>query len=126
MRTPNAGAPATGSETERTDGSAGVRLECSAMNPRGRHPVSQFLALAVLSVALAGAFVVGAAVFAVLFAIFVIGYLVSAAIAYWRLGRVRERAIYVDHLERAGYIEGEFQVVRAIADVAPRRPGGAP
>jgi hypothetical protein len=95
------------------------------MNPRGRHPIAQFLALAVLSVALAGAFVVAAAVFVALFVVFVIGYLVALAHAYWRLGRVRERAVYVEHLERAGFIEGELHL-QAIADAAPRGPGGAP
>ena len=95
------------------------------MNPRGRHPIAQFLALAVLSVALAGTFFVGAAVFIMLFAIFVIGYLVSLAHAYWRLGRIRDRAVYVDHPEQVGFIDGEFEVIEAIADAAPRGPGGS-
>lgn len=125
-RTPSTAAPTTGGETQSTAGLVDVRLECSAMNPPGRHPIAQFLALAVLSVALVGAFIVGAAVFAVLFALFVIGYLVTAAQAYWRLDRVRERAAYVHHAGRIDYIEGEVEVVQVIADAAPRGPGGAP
>ena len=56
-----------------------------------RNPIARSLALAVLGVALVGAAIMGAAVFAALLGLFVIGYLVSLADAWFRLFRVRRR-----------------------------------
>jgi hypothetical protein len=85
------------------------------------------LALAVLGVALAGAFVRGAVVFAVLFGVFIVGYLVSLAHAWWRLHRMRRRASYIDlpqaESAMAGYVEAEL--VEITADAARRGSGGA-
>ena len=122
---PNAGAPPIGVETERTKRPAGVRLECSAMNSRGRNPVAQSLALAVLGVALLGALILGAAVLAVLFVVFVAGYVITFAHAYARLLRLRNRAAYVDRLPRSGYIDAEFAVAEAVGDAGRPGSGGA-
>jgi len=97
-----------------------------------RNPVARSLALAVLAVALAGAAIMGAVVFAVLLGIFVVGYLVSHAHAWWRLFRARHRAVAVVQPQppaakadyKADYIEGAYQVVEAAVDAAPRGPGG--
>jgi hypothetical protein len=95
------------------------------MHSPGRNPIAQSLALAVLGVALVGALVLGAVVFAVLFGVFVAGYLVSLAHAWWRLRRIRRRAAYVDGPEPVGFIEGDFEVVEVTADAARRGSGGA-
>jgi len=95
-----------------------------------RNPVARSLALAVLAVALAGAAIMGAVVFAVLLGIFVVGYLVSLAHAWWRLFRARRRGVDVARPEppaaNPDYIEGVYQVqvVEAAVDAAPRGPGG--
>lgn len=96
------------------------------MNSPGRHPILQSLALAVLGVALVSALIVGAAVFAALFGVFLVGYLVSLAYAYWRLRRVRRRGAYVDFgrpASPAEYIDAEFQVVEVTVDAARRGSG---
>jgi hypothetical protein len=99
------------------------------MNSPGRHPIAQSLALAVLGVALVGALIVGAVVFAALLGVFIVGYLVSLAYAYWRLLRLRRRAAYVDRQEQqpvpAAYIDGEFEVVEVSVDAARRGPGNS-
>ena len=95
-----------------------------------RHPVLQSLALAVLGVALAAALVMGAAVFAVLLAVFIVGYLLKLAHAWWRLFRLQRRAAFVDPPQaqpapaNGEYIEGEYEVVGATADAARRGSGG--
>jgi hypothetical protein len=107
------------------------------MNPRvssapaeTRHPILQSLALAVLGVALVGALIMGAAVFAVLLGIFVVGYLLKLAHAWWRLFRFQRRAAYVDASlpqpapAKTEYLEGEYDVVEATADAARRGSGG--
>jgi hypothetical protein len=84
------------------------------------------LALAVLGVALVGALVLGAVVFAVLFGLFIGGYLVSLAHAWWRLRRIRRRAAYIDPpASPDGYIEADFEVVEVTAEAARRGSGGA-
>jgi uncharacterized protein (DUF2062 family) len=92
-----------------------------------RNPLAQSLALAVLGVALVGAFVMGAVVFAVLFGVFIVGYLVSLAHAWWRLRRIRRRASYIDRPqaepELADYVDAEL--VEVTADAARRGSGGA-
>src|SRR5262245_33868368 len=94
-----------------------------------RNPVARSLALAVLAVALAGAAIMGAVVFAVLLGLFVVGYVLSHAHAWWRLFRARGRAATVARPEppgaKADVIEGEYQVVPTAVDAAPRGPGGA-
>ena len=95
------------------------------MHSPGRNPIAQSLALAVLGVALATALVLGAVVFAVLFGVFIVGYLVSLADAWWRLRRIRRRAVYVDRPEAVSFIEGELEVVEVTADAARRGSGGA-
>ena len=106
------------------------------MNPRvstaeapARNPIARSLALAVLAVALVGAAIMGAVVFAVLLSLFAVGYLVSLAHAWWRLFRVRRRLAAVEQSQampatKADYIEGEYEVVEAAVDAAPRGPGG--
>jgi hypothetical protein len=93
-----------------------------------RNPIARSLALAVLAVALVGAAIMGAVVFAALLGIFVVGYLVSLAHAWWRLFRTRRRAVAVAHPQppaaQGDYIEGAYQVVEAAVDAAPRGPGG--
>jgi len=93
-----------------------------------RNPIARSLALAVLGVALVGAAITGAVVFAVLLGLFAIGYLVSLVHAWWRLFRLRRRAVFVDQSPpaspKADYIEGEYAVVEATADVAQRGSGG--
>jgi len=106
------------------------------MNPRvstaeapARNPIARSLALAVLAVALVGAAIMGAVVFAVLLGLFVVGYVVSLAHAWWRLFRVRRRAAEAEQprspAAKAEFIEGEYEVVEAAVDAAPRGPGGA-
>jgi hypothetical protein len=95
------------------------------MHSSGRNPIAQSLALAVLGVALLGALVLGAVVFAVLFGLFVVGYLVALAHAWLRLRRIRRRAAYVDYAEPVGFIEGELAVVEVTAEAARRGSGGA-
>jgi len=95
------------------------------MHSPGRNPIAQSLALAVLGVALVGALVLGAVVFAVLFGVFIVGYLVSLAHAWWRLRQIRRRAAYVDRPQPAGFVEGELEVVEVTAEVARRGSGGA-
>lgn len=93
-----------------------------------RNPVARSLALAVLGVALVGTAIMGIAVFVVLFGLFAIGYLVSHAHGWWRLFRARRRvtgAVQAQPAVKSGYIEGEYQVVEAAVDAAPRGPGGA-
>jgi membrane protein implicated in regulation of membrane protease activity len=92
-----------------------------------RNPVARSLALAVLGVALVAAAIMGAAVFAVLAGLFVVGYLVSLAHAWWRLFRARQRSADSGqpHAAKGDYIEGEFKVVEAAVDAAPRGPGAA-
>jgi len=93
-----------------------------------RNPIARSLALAVLAVALAAAAIMGAVVFGVLLGIFVVGYLVSLAHAWWRLFRARRRAVAVARPEpppaQADYVEGAYEVVEAAVDAAPRGPGG--
>ena len=95
------------------------------MHSSGRNPIAQSLALAVLGVALVSALVLGAVVFVALFGVFMVGYLVSLAHAWWRLRRLRRRAAYVECVPLAGYIEGELAVVEVTADAARRGSGGA-
>jgi hypothetical protein len=95
------------------------------MHSSGRNPIAQSLALAVLGVALVGALVLGAVVFAVLFGVFIVGYLAAFAHAWWRLRRIRRRAAYVDSQQPQAYVEGELEVVEVAADAAPRGSGGA-
>jgi len=105
------------------------------MNPRvstaeapARHPIARSLALAVLAVALVGAAIMGAVVFAVLLGVFAVGYLVSLAHAWWRLFRVRRRVAAVEQMQspvaKPQLLEGEYEVVEAAVDAAPRGPGG--
>ena len=105
------------------------------MNPRvstaeapARNPIARSLALAVLAVALVGAAIMGAVVFAVLLGLFAVGYLVSLAHAWWRLFRVRRRVAAIEQppspAAKPELIEGEYQVVEAAVDAAPRGPGG--
>jgi|SRR6187549_169166 len=106
------------------------------MNPRvstaeapARNPIARSLALAVLAVALVVAAIMGAVVFAVLLGLFVVGYLVSLAHAWWRLFRAQRAAgageAQVMPATKTGYVEGEYEVVEAAVDAAPRGPGGA-
>ena len=104
------------------------------MNPRvstaeapARNPIARSLALAVLAVALVGAAIMGAVVFAVLLGLFAVGYFVSLAHAWWRLFRVRRRVAAIEQppspAAKPELIEGEYQVVEAAVDAAPRGPG---
>jgi hypothetical protein len=95
------------------------------MNSCGRHPIAQSLALAVLGVALGLALIFGAVLFATLFVVFVVGYLLSLARAYWRLGRLRGRAVYVDRCEADSFVEREFALIEVTADAAQRGAGGS-
>ena len=105
------------------------------MNPRvstaeapARNPIARSLALAVLAVALVGAAIMGAVVFAVLLGLFAVGYLVSLAHAWWRLFRVRRRLAAIEQPSspagKPEFIEGQYEVVEAAVDAAPRGPGG--
>ena len=105
------------------------------MNPRvstaeapARNPIARSLALAVLAVALVGAAIMGAVVFAVLLGLFAVGYLVSLAHAWWRLFRVRRRVGAIEQppspAAKPEFMEGEYEVVEAAVDAAPRGPGG--
>jgi hypothetical protein len=78
-------------------------------------------------VALVAAAIMGAVVFAVLLGVFVVGYLVSLAHGWWRAFRIRRRIAGLELAQppAAKEIEGEFEVVEAAADAAPRGPGGA-
>ena len=91
-----------------------------------RNPIARSLALAVLGVALVAAALMGAVVFAVLLGVFVIGYLVSLANNWLRMLRVRRRIAGLEraHPTTTKEIEGEYEVVEAAADAAPRGPGG--
>jgi hypothetical protein len=92
-----------------------------------RNPIARSLALAVLGVALVGAAIMGAVVFAALLALFAVGYVVSLAHAWWRVSRARH-AVVVEQAQSPvaspELIEGEYEVVEAAADAAPRGPGG--
>ena len=94
-----------------------------------RNPIARSLALAVLGVAFVAAAIMGAVVFAVLLGLFLVGYLVSLVHAWWRLYRLRRRAAFVDESRpvpgKADYIEGEYEVVEATANVARRGSGGS-
>ena len=94
-----------------------------------RNPVARSLALAVLAVALVGAAIMGAVVFGVLLGLFVVGYLVSLANAWWRMFRARRRAPAAVWPEqpaaKVDYIEGDYEVVETAVDAAPRGPGAA-
>jgi hypothetical protein len=94
-----------------------------------RNPIARSLALAVLGVALVGAAIMGAVVFAVLLGLFAIGYLVSLADAWWRLLRARRRVANAAEAQppaaQPDFVEGEYEVVEAAVDAAPRGPGGA-
>lgn len=107
------------------------------MNPRlsaaeapARNPVARSLALAVLGVALVGAAIMGAVVFAVLLGVFAVGYVVSLAHAWWRGFRVRRRIASLEQPQaqppaaKPQLIEGDYEVVEAAVDAAPRGPGG--
>ena len=136
MRMPSAVARTTDVETCRSHGPAGVRLECSAMNPRlsqpqassTRNPVARSLALAVLGVALLGAAIMGAIGFALLLCVSAIGYVASLAHASWRRFRPRRRAALTAESAaapaRAASIEGKLEVVAATANVASRGSSG--
>ena len=91
-----------------------------------RNPVARSLALAVLGVALVAAAIMGAVVFAVLLGLFLVGYLFSLARAWLRLFRVRRRIAGREPPPppKVDAIEGEYEVVEAAADAAPRGPGG--
>ena len=92
-----------------------------------RNPIARSLALAVLGVALVGAAIMGAVVFAVLLGLFAVGYLVSLAHAWLRLFRARQ-AVAAEQpqapVAEPEFIEGEYEVVEAAVDAAPRGPGG--
>ena len=89
-----------------------------------RNPIARSLALAVLSLALVVAVVMGAVVFAALLGVFVVGYAASFVHAWWRLSRLRRRAASVDppasQPEPASVIEPELPVVEVVADAARR------
>jgi hypothetical protein len=92
-----------------------------------RNPIARSLALAVLGVALVGAAIMGAVVFAGLVGLFAVGYVVSLAHAWWRLFRARRRLANAEQQPPAAKtddIEGEYEVVEAAVDAAPRGPGG--
>ena len=91
-----------------------------------RNPVARSLALAVLGVALVAAAIVGAVAFAVLAGFFLVGYLASLAHAWWQRFRTRPRTADVvpPRAAKGDYLEGEFEVVEAAVDAAPRGPGG--
>jgi hypothetical protein len=93
-----------------------------------RNPIARSLALAVLGVALVAAAIMGAVVFAVLLGLFLVGYVVSLAHAWWRLFRGQRRAAAAGEAEspvaKPEFIEGEYEVVEAAVDAAPRGPGG--
>ena len=100
----------------------------SAADAPARNPIARSLALAVLGVALVGAAIMGAVVFAVLLGLFVVGYLVALALAWWRLFRARRRVANAEQPQppaaKPDFIEGEYEVVEAAVDAAPRGPGG--
>jgi hypothetical protein len=94
-----------------------------------RNPIARSLALAVLGVALVGAAIMGAVVFGVLLGLFAVGYLVSLANAWWRMFRMRRRIAGLEQPQppaaKRADIEGEYEVVEAAVDAAPRGPGAA-
>jgi hypothetical protein len=136
MPIPSVAPRTTGVESSGSHGSAGVRLECSAMNPRLSQPqasptrnlVASSLALAVLGVALIGAALIGAIGFSLLLCASAIGYLVSLAHSSWRRWfPPRPRAFVAESAAvaaKAGSIEGELEIVAAAADVASSRSVG--
>ena len=134
MQIPTPGAAVPGNETK-LGPSSGVQLECSAMTPgsspaeAARNPVARSLALAVLGVALVAAAIIGGVVFAVLLALYAIGYLISFMHAWWRLSRMRRRAAFIDASPpppaNTNYVDGEYDVAEATADVAQRGSGGS-
>jgi len=108
-----------------------MTLRVSAAELPARNPIARSLALAVLGVALVGAAIMGAVVFAVLLGLFAVGYLVSLAHESWRLFRAQRRVTNREHVQQRQppvanpeYIEGEYEVVEAAVDAAPRGPGG--
>ena len=94
-----------------------------------RNPIARSLALGVLGVALIGAAIMGAVVFGALLGLFVVGYLVSLANAWWQMFRARRRVARAGQTQppaaKVDYIEGEYEVVQTVVDAAPRGPGGA-
>jgi hypothetical protein len=93
-----------------------------------RNPIARSLALAVLGVALVAAAIMGTVVFAVLLGLFAVGYLVSLANGWWRMFRMRRRIAGLAQPQppaaKHADIEGEYEVVQAAVDAAPRGPGG--
>ena len=95
-----------------------------------RNPVARSLALAVLGVALVGAAMMASVVFAALLALFVMGYLLKLAHAWWRMFRLRSRhrAAFgnepLPEAPKAEYIEADYEVVEVTADAARRGSGG--
>jgi hypothetical protein len=89
------------------------------------------LALAVLGVALVGAALMASVVFAALLAVFVVGYLLRLAHAWWRMFRLRSRhrAAFANEplpeQPKTDYIEADYEVVEATADAARRGSGGS-
>ena len=113
-------------------GRRSVRI--SAMNLRvppaqaiTRNPIARSLALAVIGVALVGAAIMGAVVFAVLLGLFIVGYLVSLAHAWWLLFRMPRRPRASEEPQppavKADCIDAEYEVIEAAAD-APRPGSG--
>jgi hypothetical protein len=94
-----------------------------------RNPIARSLALAVLGVALVAAAIMFGVVFAVLLGVFAVAYVVSLAHGWWRMLRLRRRMAGLAQSQtpaaQVDAIEGEFEVVEAAADAAPRGPGGA-
>jgi hypothetical protein len=92
------------------------------------HPIGQFLAMIVMGVVLVGAVFMGAVVFLFLLGVFVIGYSAFWLRAWWRWRTLRGRgpsdgAPERDPATRIGFIEGEYEVVKADADAARRGSG---
>lgn len=90
-----------------------------------RNPIARSLALVVLSLALVGAVAMGALVFSALLGVLVLGYAISFVRAWWRLARIRRRAVFVEtpqpQPEPAKIVEPELPVVEVVAaDAAPR------
>ena len=95
-----------------------------------RNPVARSLALAVLSLALIVAVIMGAFVFAVLLAVLAVGYAVSLVRAWWRLAKLRRRAAFVDdprsQAASVELIDAEYEVIEVTGDAAPRPTSGGP
>ena len=91
-------------------------------------PIGQFLAMVVMGVVLVGAVILGGVVFLALLGIFVVGYSIFWARAWWRWRMARGRGP-TDPGSTPGpakgirYIEGEYEVVDADADAARRGSG---